>query len=185
MFQEKQQFKTRSGRVVKVGEDGTLMFDHVNGYLTPESALDAEEFYEAKRDADRGRWRWPENRNYVVYPNDGVVIWTLDELTGVSHMNTREGLQTDQHGDAARAYFEAHPVRRAWADAEVVVWQNGAYLPQIAQRDLDTLNRGWWWCDDPEGGRWRSEDELARVIGAAEVRGLAAMGLDDTDGARR
>lgn len=175
------EFKARSGRTVRMLENGDVAFDHSNGYLAASVVFDAEEYFQAKRDADLGRWRWPENPHYVVYPNanDGQVV-VVDERDGVRAHYSRSLCATtappriDGIHAAAHAYFEAHPERKPWEDAEAVVWDNGASLPQIAQRDLSALDRGWWWCDEPDGPIWRSTDELAIVIGAAEVRALAS-----------
>lgn len=78
------------------------------------------EFFRAEEDERRGRWRWPENRDYVVYAardGDGV-HWSVNEATGESHMNTRAGVSSDEHARVARAYFDAHPEPKPWADAK-------------------------------------------------------------------
>ena len=120
-MQEQSRYETRSGRVVKVQENGGIVFDHVNGYITPEMVPDAEEFFEARKDDELGRWRWPENPDYVVYvkcesesePRAGVRV--LHERTGRSRDISRVVVNAcdatvSRFGRAARAYFEAHPV---------------------------------------------------------------------------
>lgn len=76
---------------------------------------------------------------------------------------------------AARAYFEAHPERkpRAWTDADVITWRDGAYLPQIAQKDTGHSSLGWRYSDETDA-RWYTEDELASFIGDADVTVLVA-----------
>lgn len=92
------------------------------------------EFFQHERDEELGRWRWPENPDYVVYvkcesesePRAGVRV--LHERTGRSRdigravVNACEAT-VSRFGRAARAYFEAHPERKPWHDAtEGEVW---------------------------------------------------------------
>lgn len=127
MFQKDGKFRTRSGRTVTVKEDGGLIFDHANGYLSTETAMDAEEFFQAKHDNEIGRWRCAADPEYVVYPDalrvhgarSGIRVW--NERTGVSrHYANVEGVDGlgGYFDEAARAYFEAHPERKPWHDAK-------------------------------------------------------------------
>ena len=59
-------FRARSGRTVSARSDGSVMFDHANGYLSPASVMDAEEFFQARRDAELGRWRYPLEPDCLV-----------------------------------------------------------------------------------------------------------------------
>lgn len=121
------EWRARSGRVIKPLTDGTITFQGSHGYLAPRTAMDAEEYFQAKRDEDLGRWRWPENPEYVVYPlKPGGGCTALSERTGVSKTWVE---RSDAAGDgsylapAARAYFEAHPERKPWHSAEAgEVW---------------------------------------------------------------
>lgn len=116
------EFRARSGRTVTARSDGSVLFDHVNGYLSPWSVMDAEEFFQAKRDEDLGRWRWPENPQYVVYPASGYghYVRVLNEKDAFLDVVYRDGQGADRAGagEAARAYFEAHPERKPWEEAE-------------------------------------------------------------------
>ena len=124
------EFKARSGRMVKVGEDGSLSIDHMRGYLSPEVVMDVEEWAQAKRDIVLGRWRWPENPDYVVYRgrDDDDTVVVIDERNGSNAVYDRGDSDSEferwkSHHEAARAYFEAHPERKPWHDAEVgEVW---------------------------------------------------------------
>lgn len=125
MFQEKEQFETSSGRIVKVGVDGSVMFDRVNGFLTAESAIDAAEFYEAKRDVDLGRWRWPENPHLVVYVH-GDSVAVVDESNGDrAHFlrslctSSNAPLAPDGLHAAAHAYYETHQAATPWDGMQV------------------------------------------------------------------
>lgn len=92
-----------------------------------EEGIDAlREFFRAEEDERLGRWRWPENPDYVVYPSaDRSKVRVLRE-TGIAL------LEWVEHGDdrshefchAARAYFDAHPEPRdPWEDAKAgEVW---------------------------------------------------------------
>lgn len=73
-----------------------------------------------ERDEELGRWRWPANPDYVVYPPVGgePAVRVLDEVQVTVDLVFRDGL--DGRGalvaQAARAYFNAHP-KRPWGDA--------------------------------------------------------------------
>lgn len=119
------EFRARSGRTVTSRSDGSVMFDHANGYLSPASVMDAEEFFQAKRDAELGRWRWPENPDYVVYRgrDDDDTVVVIDERNGSNAVYDRGDSDSEferwkSHHDAAFAYFEAHPERKPWEEAK-------------------------------------------------------------------
>jgi hypothetical protein len=82
------------------------------------------EFFQARRDEELGRWRWPENPDYVVYPHVNVAVRVIDERSAVAETLYRVGderqplLATGGGMDAARAYFEAHPERKPWEGAK-------------------------------------------------------------------
>lgn len=101
--------------------------------LIASSVVALREFFRAEEDERLGRWRWPENPDYVVYtmhledfermfgPDLDAVI--LRESDGLSKGYCRsEDLGAGArwpHLDAARAYFDAHPEPKpAWHDAK-------------------------------------------------------------------
>ena len=155
MFQEKSQFQARSGRTIKVGEDGTLIFDHVHGYLDPDSAMDAEEWAQAKHDADLGRWRWPENPTFVVYVigRSGDVVNVMNEQNGMSAQFSRNEMtffglpiETDDpnYSGAAHAYFEAHPTPKSPTADEILAGLR-ATCTELSMQAVDlieSLRRG-------------------------------------------
>lgn len=119
-------FVARSGREVKAGrEDGSLVFGKVNGYLGRDEVFDAEEYFQAKRDEELGRWRWPENPDWVAREVDRSYegrrcVEVMNERTfHVNVYNDRvlEGGADIRHR-AARAFFEAHPESKPWHDAK-------------------------------------------------------------------
>ena len=102
-----------------------------NHYLTGDEADAAREFFRHERDEELGRWRWPENPDYVVYPvilpahemafGRNLSVMVFHERTGVLKGYCREedqGGQYREYPNAARAYFEAHPVKKPWYDAK-------------------------------------------------------------------
>lgn len=119
-------FKARSGRTVRSNEDGSISFQGGNGYIGPGLSFDAEEFFQAKRDAELGRWRWPENPDFVAWASrrsNEKDVTVLDESDGYVGYFTRADVEDERSGEglirrAARAYFEAHPERRPWEDAK-------------------------------------------------------------------
>ena len=91
------------------------------------------EFFRAEEDERLGRWRWPENPDYVVYRdtermyiNQPAVI-VFNETNGATAYCGKDGLySTSGIGardvwcePAARAYFDAHPEPKpSWHDAK-------------------------------------------------------------------
>lgn len=88
------------------------------------------EFFQAERDEELGRWRWPENPDYVVYQHESGQAIVINERTGISFYRYRgEAAElremragTDEDVSlgtkAAEAYFDAHPERQPWDDAK-------------------------------------------------------------------
>lgn len=97
-------------------------------FLSVKETQAAREFFQHERDEELGRWRWPENPDYVVYPviqsahemafGQNLSVMVFHEPTGVLKGYCREedqgGDLTREYPDAARAYFGAHPERKPW-----------------------------------------------------------------------
>lgn len=123
-------FTARNGITVSV--DNGVQFGNERGWgfygIVDEEWQALREFFLAERDAELGRWRWPENPDYVVYPSPaGYMVTVLKEPNGNSGQFDREqfsgmmaGFETSDPGysRAAHAYFEAHPERKPWEDAK-------------------------------------------------------------------
>jgi len=112
---------------VKSRSDGSVLFDHANGYLSPASAMDAEEWAQAKRDAELGRWRCPEDPDWVAQEGNRDAagrrtVHLFDECTFEFHwLNDRvveRGAGELPKHRVARAFFEAHPERKPWQAAK-------------------------------------------------------------------
>ena len=101
-------------------------------FLSVKETQAAREFFQHERDEELGRWRWPENPDYVVYPviqsaherafRQNLSVMVFHEPTGVLKGYCREedqgGDLTREYPGAARAYFKAHPERKPWEDAQ-------------------------------------------------------------------
>lgn len=71
-------------------------------------------------------------------------------------------------GTALREIVDTTPKPKIPEDAEFIIWGDGSYLPQIAQRDSGPANLGWRYGAE-EDYRWYSSESLSREIGDAEV----------------
>lgn len=78
------------------------------------------EFFQDERDKELGRWRWPEDPEYVVYELTRDRVRVVLETTGNVNDINRNSLTTrsDNSTGAAKAYFDAHPVKKPWHDAK-------------------------------------------------------------------
>ncbi|GAA1149481.1 hypothetical protein MOX01_22660 [Microbacterium oxydans] len=120
----------REGKVYLVGrrargDEGQYLDTHATG--GPEGIVALREFFQHERDEELGRWRWPEHREYVVYASRRPIL-VLNELTGDTlRAHRADGFSDSGHGtiyNAASAYFESHPERKPWEDAEPgEVWE--------------------------------------------------------------
>ena len=136
-----------SGNRISVGCSGST---HPDGHQLSISETQAlREFFQHERDEDLGRWRHPDDHDYVVYPNpdeafarmfgpnlDLVVLRESDGMTkGYVRDEDQGGPPMDHrvgHILAARAYFEAHPERKPWHDARPEeVWLTGSGLHEF------------------------------------------------------
>lgn len=118
------------GFAIYDGERNTLE-DY--GHLNDQEMQALREFFRAEEDDRLGRWRWPENPDYVVYERDGggyigTEIRVVCELDGGKVDISRDHVDrlrdawdeqvSNPHWHAARAYFDAHPEPKPWHAAE-------------------------------------------------------------------
>lgn len=100
-----------------------------------------DEYLQHKRDERLGRWRWPANPDYVVYPNDNGSATVVQESSPTAALTFWENLRhasvtSGAYMDAARAYFCTHPEPKPWHEAKPgEVWElsvrdigEGAYV---------------------------------------------------------
>lgn len=116
-------FTASNGLKVRRGSNGALQIgDGLSAWLPTEETTDAiQEFFRVEEDTRLGRWRWPENPDYVVYPKNDGLFEVLRESDGMVLTSTISGNHSfqDQHAQAARAYIAAHPEPKpAWHDAK-------------------------------------------------------------------
>jgi hypothetical protein len=102
--------------------------------LFPESWRAVTEAVRAEEDERLGRWRWPENPDYVVYVRiSNEIVTVFSEARGLSvdaSRGTQDAWVDDERPwkrhalDAASAYFDAHPQPKPWHSAkEGDVWE--------------------------------------------------------------
>ena len=79
-------------------------------------------FFQAERDEELGRWRDPENPDYICYPvaGDPDDIWVVYEGSGLAYMRERNQAfyAGNKFSEVARRYFAAHPEPKPWEGAE-------------------------------------------------------------------
>lgn len=102
------------------------------------------EYYQHLRDQELGRWRWPENPDYVVYPievaghtgSDYRECAVLDESTGLlqEYGSDLPICHGGQSREAARAYFAAHPEPKPLPSEPHTAW-------------VDKYGTDIWWVD--------------------------------------
>lgn len=97
------------------------------------------EIFQHERDRELGRWRWPENPDYVVYHgnSDSDAVWVHNEREAgaiqSSARNSGDAGETDYFA-AARAYFAAHPEPKPLPSEPHTAW-------------VDKYGTDIWWVD--------------------------------------
>ncbi|KQQ65043.1 hypothetical protein [Microbacterium sp. Leaf320] len=90
-------------------------------YLGFEEMVAWREFEQQRRDKEVGRWRWPENSDFVVYPGERGYVSAINERTGAWATASRaEGYADTGHGtihNAIAAYFAAISEPKPWHQA--------------------------------------------------------------------
>lgn len=108
--------------VTSVGNFKTIQVQTVDNRIDLAGVhVDAlREFFQHKRDEELGRWRWPENAEYVVYPTNVKSRVRVLRETGVGDLEwvDRGDERSYEFCHAARAYFEAHPEPKPWQNAK-------------------------------------------------------------------
>lgn len=99
-------------------------------WMAPRVVDALREFFRAEEDERLGRWRWPENPDYVVYhwgqPLTAGVVVTSESAAVPSRVLHRDADPENRTPEyrAARAYFDAHPEPKPWHDAKPKeVWE--------------------------------------------------------------
>lgn len=119
-------------------------------------------FFLQERDEQLGRWRWPENPDYVVYP-DGTSRRVVKESNGTNmsvSLFDRERMETylDSYVGAALAYDAAHPEPKPW---EVDPKFGDAWAFKSADSDRELL--AVWRATNGGELRWAATDGLVNL----------------------
>ncbi|WP_144834057.1 hypothetical protein [Microbacterium sp. BH-3-3-3] len=99
-----------------------IVFGSSVSSFSPDTTAALREFFQAEADERLGRWRWPQNPQWVLYPDEDGDVVAMDESTGQStSLLTRLTVSRFPNAEgcpAARAYFDAHPEPKPWQQAE-------------------------------------------------------------------
>lgn len=117
------EYKASNGITVRVdGHPFVLLNQRGVGthHFSEGEAAALREFFQHERDEELGRWRWPENPDYVVYPGEegDVLVYDETELDAPRYFARESSAFPGNFGAAARAYFDAHPEPKPWHDAK-------------------------------------------------------------------
>ena len=139
-------FKASNGMEVTLWQE-CVGWEHTR--LPYGATVALREFFRHKEDERLGRWRWPENPDYVVYPpdrvpNGGGGVWVLCESDpGSIRYSAPSDKTTDPSEEgydrAARAYFDAHPEPKPWEDAE----PGDVWVITLTDRSFDPVAATW------------------------------------------
>ena len=112
------QFTASNGAIIHRTSAGALALGNYM-YLSPVQEVAWREFFQHERDEELGRWRLPENPEYVVYVRGDGVATAVNEASGRNWSAERGDTPNGSIlSDAVQAYFAAHPERKPWQDAE-------------------------------------------------------------------
>lgn len=90
-------------------------------WLEPWAVNALREFFRAEEDERLGRWRRPEYPTYVVREDNVGELTIFNEKSMTLVSVTRDEVESGYNGwgrDTARAYIDAHPVKKPWHDAK-------------------------------------------------------------------
>lgn len=111
-------FRASNGMLFTKADDGSWLWTSGRAYPLVTVAL--RELFRAEEDERLGRWRWPENPDYVVYPATVKTRVRVLRETGMGELEWVDEGDTRSYEfcHAARAYFDAHPEPKPWLDAK-------------------------------------------------------------------
>lgn len=125
-----EKFTASNGLILVPLRDGSVRWEAGFSPTVVTAAL--REFFLHERDQELGRWRWPENPDYVVYPDQArkyieqPAVIVVNERDGAvaycgkdgAYSASGIGASDDWCEPAARAYFAAHPESKPWHEAK-------------------------------------------------------------------
>lgn len=154
-------FTASNGVEIETTVDGCLCTVGSIGYVWAgiEGVEALREYFQHERDRELGRWRDPDNPDFVVYRRPkrddelGRAVWVLDETTATGYTYWEKSTPAwpgkyAQMWKAAERYYEAHPEPRPWDEAETgEIWE---------LTDPDGHKQLWVKWVKTERGLWRS-----------------------------
>ena len=164
-------------------ESGQLC-DSEWGVIDPRDVEDIRQFFQELRDHELGRWRDPENPDYVVYPVGDDVVDVLRESSvspvtpgpGRQASVTREDVEgwdrdhSQSFYAAAHRYFEAHPQHKPLPTKPGLYGYRGAFDTRGCSYVLElTVSGGWVRANGDVDERvtaqaWHDAGELVRLV---------------------
>lgn len=123
-------FTASNGRKVQ-GSDRFETGIRVSGFiwaeLSNEQTQALREYFLAERDKELGRWRDPVDSTFIVRSRNDELVTVFDEIkcegTDWNRAQVAQRLNSICHGyDTAERYFDAHPEKKPWHDAEPGEW---------------------------------------------------------------
>jgi hypothetical protein len=165
------EFTASNGIKITTNEGGGLEFacsgDGPNHSIAPAERAALRDLFRAEEDERLGRWRWPEDPDYVIYEDGRGHFRIVRESDGSCNVFGRWWYETHKSGRlatsvptllrAAGAYFDAHPEPKPWDAAKdneiwVLTGVGGLELPWRRTAD------GEWESVTPKAIRRRNND---------------------------
>ena len=111
---------------VDLDEDGRIHLSRAghsaNGIYTLETTEALRAFFQAERDEALGRWRDPENPDWICYGRGSSrdTVYVINEYDGLPYMLERDQVAyaDSEFSAVAQRYFEAHPKPKSWDTAQ-------------------------------------------------------------------
>lgn len=121
MFTASNETQIRPGKIAGIHIDCSGGNDVHDLSDSEEQAL--REYFQQDRDEKLGRWRWPADSRFVVYPGyspgeEERFVRVVEEYTGISTLVYESQKNGVRGHNVATAYFEAHPERKPWHSPE-------------------------------------------------------------------
>lgn len=168
-------FTASNGVEIEITENGCLGTGGSIGltFVGPKAVEALREYFQRERDQELGRWRDPDNPDFVVYRMPkrddelGRAVWVLDETTATGYTYWENSTPAwpgkyAQMWKAAERYYEAHPETRPWEEAEPgEIWE---------LTDPEGLKQLWAW-DEIEGWRSVHSNKVSHLVGREAAAG--------------
>ena len=91
------------------------------GVYTLETTEALRAFFQAERDEELGRWRDPENPDWICYGrgSSSDTVHVINEYDGLPYMLERDQVAyaDSEFSEVAQRYFAAHPEPKPWEKA--------------------------------------------------------------------